>query len=497
MRHFLLLRYTGPLVALGVFVAIVCLAGSWYINRLQADLARAIRDDAAGMQAAVKLQVHLRNLRVHALVLVADRTSARLNLVKDDLARVDTALDDVQRTAKMPEDVRLAKIIQNDYAEYRRNLRLDELPTPTGSMADLARWSDGHHMGDLLVPCQELAKRQDERMKESLSRSEVQTAWAGRVLLVLGLVGILSGLLSGYVTARMLTRRVAQLFVRVHAVQAHLDQDVGAMTIQNPPQFGDLDKQLDRVVERVSAVCQRLQEQERSLLRAEQLAAVGQLAASVAHEIRNPLTGVKFLLQAAARPNNSVPLSVDRLQLLLQEVGRIERTVQALMDFANAPPSDRHMADLRIVVQGAIDIAQSRAEAKSVVIRKDLAKEPLWAQFDKDQMTSLLTNLLYNGIDAAPVGGEVSMSIAPNGEHGIKVTVSDNGPGIDTAISGRLFEPFVTTKSNGTGLGLTIAQRIAREHGGTLAVTNEKVAGACFVLILPAAETSDDQVVGG
>src|SRR5205823_9350205 len=179
-------------------------------------------------------------------------------------------------------------------------------------MADVARWSDNHHMADLLVPCRELADRQRDRMNAGLGRAESQTAWAGRVLLALGLAGVLAGLLSGYATARGLSQRVARLSVRVRAVQAQLDQEVGAMTVERPGQLGDLDEQLDRVVGRVREVCRKLQEQERDLLRAEQLAAVGQLAAGVAHEVRNPLTGVKLLLQAAARPQAPTPLTPDR-----------------------------------------------------------------------------------------------------------------------------------------------------------------------------------------
>ena len=113
------------------------------------------------------------------------------------------------------------------------------------------------------------------------------------------------------------------------------------MTVEQVGHFGDLDDQLNQVVSRVQEVCRRLQEQERDLLRAEQLAAVGQLAAGIAHEIRNPLTVVKLLLQAAARPQSPTVLTPERLNLLLQEVGRIERTVQGLMDFARTAPPDR------------------------------------------------------------------------------------------------------------------------------------------------------------
>jgi two-component system sensor histidine kinase HydH len=364
-----------------------------------------------------------------------------------------------------------------------------------GPITDLAQWSDAHHMQDVLVPCRELADRQRERMRNSLERSETQTAWAGRVLFFLGFAGVLAGLVSGYATARTLTRRVARLSIRVQAVQAHLDQEIGAMTVQVPPHFEDLDRQLERVVARVSTVCQRLQEQERNLLRAEQLAAVGQLAAGVAHEVRNPLTGVKVLLQAAVRAQHPTPLTVDRLHLLLQEVARIERTVQGLMDFALAPPPDRRQHDMRAVVEAAVNVAHGRAEMKSVAVRLIPSPEPLHVAIDRDQFLSLLTNLLFNAIYATPSGSDVEVSTAAVPGSMIQVVVSDCGPGIDRTIADRLFSPFATTKPTGTGLGLTIARRVAREHGGELTAADRPGGGACFTLTLPAAEESHVEAI--
>ena len=497
MRRFLFNLYSGPLVALGFLVAVACLAGSWYINRLQAELARAVSQDAAGMEAAVDLQLQLRHLRVHSLVLFADPTEARQDVVRADLARVDAALAATQKTATTPEDAALAQRIVEDYRSYRETLGLDRLP-PTQKMSsrDVVRWSDAHHMRDLLVPCIELADRQRERMQSSLERSESQTAWAGRVLFCLGFAGVLAGLLSGYATARALMRRVARLSIRVQAVQAHLDQEVGAMTVQGPAHFGDLDRQLDLVVGRVSAVCQRLQEQERELLRAEQLAAVGELAAGVAHEVRNPLTGVKFLLQAAVRPQNPTPLTVERLHLLLQEVGRIERTVQGLMDFAHAGPRDLRTHDIRTFVEAAVDVAQSRAERKSVSVTLNSSHEPLHAAIDSDQFLSLLSNLLFNAIDATPPSGEVAVSTSTVPGGMIQIEVVDCGPGIDRAVADKLFTPFATTKPTGTGLGLTVARRVAREHGGDLTAADRVGGGACFTLTLPTAEELHAEAAG-
>jgi signal transduction histidine kinase len=481
-------RYSWPLVSLGGLLAVACLTSTWYINHLQSDLARTVRHDAARQAAAAELQIRLRQLRFHSMMFAADPSEERRKIVNEDRRLVNVALTNAWREHQSDDDRRALEAIKQGYRNYETELGLEGTLGPTlQSGKDLIRWADAHPVKGLIDSCRELEQRQRDRMDAGLERSEVQTTWAGRLFLGLGLVGALGGLLSGYATARGLSRRAAHLSVRVRAVQAQLDQEVGAMTVEGPPPVGNLDVQLDHVVGRVQEVCQRLQEQERDLLRAEQLAAVGQLAAGVAHEVRNPLTGIKFLVEGALRKSNPAPLTDEDLQLIRQEVVRIERTVQGLLDFARNPPPDRRPHDIRALVAEAVAVARGRAEAKPVALRTVPVPEPVLASVDRDQFLSLTTNLLFNAIDSAPPGGQVEVRTAST--RGIlTVEVTDTGPGIDPAMAGRLFTPFATTKPTGTGLGLTIAQRVARDHGGTLTAANRTGGGACFTLTLPVLE---------
>ncbi len=489
MNRFMFARHSVPFVALGGLVAVACLASTWYINRLQTDLAHAVRHDAARMRAAGELQIRLRQLRFHSLMVAADPSTARQRVTADDRALVQAALEDVRRECDAEDDLRLLATIDTAYQQYEASLATRTVATTTGlTGGDLIHWADAHPVQGLLQPCRELADRQRDRMAGSVLRSDTQTTWAGRLLLAFGLIGAFGGVLTGYATARGLTRQAAQLSVRVRAVQAHLDQEIGALTIEGPPRLGDLDAELDRVVGRVKEVCQRLQEQERDLLRAEQLAAVGHLAAGVAHEVRNPLTGIKFLVEGALRTVTPVPLTDEDLRLIRAEVVRIERTVQELLDFARRPPLDRRPHDLRQLVTEAAGIARGRADAKAVALAVDAPPAPVAAAVDRDQMLSLLTNLLFNAIDATPPGGSVFVRTrtAPNGT--LTVEVADTGPGIDPNIADRLFTPFVTTKATGTGLGLTVARRVATDHGGALTGANRVAGGAAFLLTLPPTE---------
>jgi signal transduction histidine kinase len=485
MRHLFLSRYSGPFIALGGLLALACLASTWYINRLQSDLARAVHHDAARLEAAEEIQILLRQLRLHSLVATAAPSESRLDSVAEDRRLLEVAFAKANRQSESEDDLQLLGDIERSYREYDAGLKADELPARKGLTAEeLIRWSDTHHVKDLLAPCRELADRQRDRMTRSLERSEAQSVWAGRVLLGLGLAGACGGLLAGYATARGVRMRAARLSVRVRAVQAQLDQDVGEMTVE-PPHDLDLDLQLDRVIGRVKDVCQRLQAQERDLLRAEQLAAVGHLAAGLAHEIRNPLTGIKVLVEAAIRPANPAPLESEDLRLIRQEIIRMERTIQRLLDYARTQPPNRRRQDVRDLVTEATEIARGRAEAKSVGLDVKLPSEPLPAAVDHDQMLTLLTNLLFNALEAAPPGSRVEIQARPGPSEMLSIEVHDRGPGIDPAIADRLFTPFTTTKPTGTGLGLTMARRVARDHGGSLSAANRPDGGASFSVLVP------------
>src|SRR5262249_39238662 len=147
-------------------------------------------------------------------------------------------------------------------------------------------------------------------------------------MLLLGIIGPISGLVCGYGIALGLSRSIYQLSVRVQDISQRLEQDVGSVSIAPGGDIQNLDRQLQHVVRRVEEVAQRLQRHQRDMLRAEQLSAVGQLAASVAHEVRNPLTSVKMLVEAALRAQRRRPLSEDDLQVMHGEIVRLEQTVQ-------------------------------------------------------------------------------------------------------------------------------------------------------------------------
>jgi signal transduction histidine kinase len=246
---------------------------------------------------------------------------------------------------------------------------------------------------------------------------------------------------------------------------------------------------------------QRLQRQQREILRADQLAALGQLAASVAHEVRNPLTGMKLLVEAALRPGRPQPLSREDLQVIHGEIARLEEIVRHFLAFARPQPLVRGVVDLQTVVARPVELVRGRARQQGVTLRVELPEEPLPVDLDAGQVGTVVVNLLLNALDAMPRGGEVTVAARAeegaleDGRPACLLEVRDTGPGIAPELLPRLFTPFASGKATGTGLGLSLARRIVEEHGGQIRAANLPSGGACFTILLPMASPVADSRV--
>jgi signal transduction histidine kinase len=223
---------------------------------------------------------------------------------------------------------------------------------------------------------------------------------------------------------------------------------------------------------------------ERETLRAEQMALVAQLATGVAHEIRNPLTSVKMLIQANQEEGGKGPLSQEDLQIIEGEIRRMERCLQTFLDYARPPKPERAPIDLAALAQRTLALVEGRAARQKVALRCVPAAGPFPVEADAGQMQQLLLNLVLNALDAMPQGGALEIHLRTCGDRA-EVAVLDTGPGIAPAMQGQLFQPFATSKETGVGLGLVISRRIAEEHHGSLNVQGRPEGGACFTLQLP------------
>ena len=489
MSRRLFIRVVTPAVLVGLFLLAVSLTGAWTVSRLQRNLSGILTENVTSLEAAQELEIQLRQMRYHALLHVIAPSPARWRAVEKDRRQFEAALEQAQRSANLDEEKRLVADIRAGYRVYQATLTRPAALPPRPSPDDYTEWADAHPVRGLVSSCEQLFELNKGLMERSAAESEEVGRRTRLLMLLVGVVGPVGGLLAGVGIARGLGQSIARLRVRVEDVRAQLDEDVGSVRLAAGGGLDHLDSQLERVLGRVREVVGRLNQQQQEMMRAERLAVVGRLAASIAHEVRNPLTSVKLLVGAALRGGTGQALTADDLHVIHGEIERLEQTVQNLLDFARPQPPRREAADLRDCAARALALLRPRARQQGVGVELHQPDAPLAAEVDRGQIHSVLVNLLLNALDAMPEGGtlEVRLEDAPAGP---QVRVRDTGPGIPPGGADQIFAEFATTKPGGTGLGLSNSSRIMGQHGGTLTAANHPDGGACFLLTLPARQES-------
>lgn len=253
-------------------------------------------------------------------------------------------------------------------------------------------------------------------------------------------------------------------------------------------------RELEETQQELQARIAAQHEAESRLVQAAKLAAVGEMAAGIAHELNNPLTsvvGFTELSLEALPPDSSLRPDLD---LVLREAQRARSVVRRLLDFARQSESLRVRADLNEIVEDVIALTKHLLHTSGVTIVSHLTTNLPWVSVDRNQMKQVLINLINNALYAMPQGGALTLatSLQPRYESPwLCMEVSDTGIGIPAENLGRIFEPFFTTRGQkgGTGLGLSVTYGIVTEHGGAIEVQSAPGSGSTFRVWLPLEET--------
>ncbi len=261
-------------------------------------------------------------------------------------------------------------------------------------------------------------------------------------------------------------------------IETHSADEVGALVRA----FNTMATTLNRAREEVAQVHAREME------RAQQLATVGELASGVAHEIRNPLTGIRGAIELALRTIPDADASRPLLAEAQQQLNRIEDTTNQLLQYARPPALKEITVDANLLVERAAAIVAPRAATARVEVKTELSQVPVKVRADSELMVQVLVNLLLNGIEAMTPGGLLTAWVTPHAPD-VWIGVGDTGPGVSLEDRPNIFRPFFTTKHKGTGLGLPISKEIVTRHGGTLTLKDAPTGGATFVVTLPLADT--------
>ncbi|MBI5480902.1 MAG: HAMP domain-containing protein [Deltaproteobacteria bacterium] len=227
-----------------------------------------------------------------------------------------------------------------------------------------------------------------------------------------------------------------------------------------------------------------LQEREQRLIRSERLAAIGRMAAHIAHEVRNPLSSIGLNAELLEEELQQQPDGARLCRAIQHEVDRLNALTQEYLRFARLPQPKLERQDLRPALTSLLDFIREDARARGVTVVAQLPDSLPSLDLDEGQLRQALLNLCRNAVEAMSGGGTLTVRVAAAGER-LEISVADTGAGIAAEHLPRVFEPFFSTKEHGTGLGLALTQHIVAAHGGTISIDSTPGRGTEFVVRLP------------
>jgi signal transduction histidine kinase/putative methionine-R-sulfoxide reductase with GAF domain len=264
------------------------------------------------------------------------------------------------------------------------------------------------------------------------------------------------------------------------------------LAIHNALMYQELKAFSQQMEEKIQKTTADLKKTEAQLIRSEKLAALGQLAAGIAHEIRNPLTSINILIHSLRQNISSGESRSEDFKVIEEEIHRINEIVDQFLRFAKPAPPHLERTEVTSIFEEILQLLRPQMEKLRISVQKDFRSVPL-ITIDNEQMKQVILNLLMNSIQAMPEGGQFRLEgeVSKDGQW-VELSIRDSGVGIPPEDMDKLFDPFFSTKEGGIGLGLSIAHRIIDQHHGKIEVTSNPNEGTIFTVYLPIDQGQED-----
>jgi len=307
------------------------------------------------------------------------------------------------------------------------------------------------------------------------------------LLWAFGITAVLAISLSLFLT-HFVTNPIQDLIITMERAERGLEARVEVKSSDDIGRLGEAFNSLLTKLERARRRVERYHYEQ--MKRADRLASIGEMAAGIAHEIKNPLAGIAGVIQVLRKnlteedPNRAV------LEEVLSQVERMDKAVRNLLSFARPPEPKMTLVDINELIGKLLDFLAPQFAKNGIVAERKLAAGLPWLTLDPDLLQQALINIALNALQAMPDGGKFiveTRAIKPSGETAgsVDIVFSDTGKGISMENLSRIFNPFFTTRQQGTGLGLSITQRIVEQHNGEINVLSAPGKGATFTINFP------------
>lgn len=480
-------------VLLALFSSAAALFSTWHVGSL---LEQTINENLPSVRAAEELEIAVLEQRGFVSSYLLDNGNPKwLQKLEQREDNFGFWLSEAHKTAHTAEEEKILAALRDVYDQYdsTRNRVVELFDEGDTTQATKLLVEDvALHYDRAYGLCERFLKANESYVDKAATDARRQIRWVSfavgiSVLLTIGLAAFLLWLFF----------RGVVLPLRVLASDTRGLYEAGSEGREPLPvdELRTVGVYLRNLMTDVADAQTTLQRSRRELKNAEKLASVGKLAASVAHEIRTPLTAIKMWLFSIEKEVGGSESLNRKFRIVSEEMRRLENIVHNFLEFSRTPELNVVADSISPVLDAVLELVEPRLANRRIQLVREDAQELPSVLADQEQLRQVLLNLLNNAMEATDEGGQIKVTTnqetLAHGKRMVVVRVSDTGPGIPDETARRIFEPFFSTKEDGTGLGLCIAARIMARHDGRLVLESSSAQGTTFAVQIPLAPAND------
>jgi signal transduction histidine kinase len=494
------LRIGSKMLAGFLAMAVLILAGGLvtilYTYRLQEVATRILAENVSSLKAAQELEIALFRMRGLTINFMLDGDTYWLKTLEERKKEFKTWLEEAKSTARTAKENNILRSVTQLSEEYeqKRQQALALHSEGKTKQAQTLLLKANQVFDEIYEQCEAFVAANEHTMLAAVEKAERTNAIVRATMYGLGIGGILLGGMLGWMISRSIVNPIYELVLKVRGAAGEFVERVGGTEIE------ELDRHVHVLIDRVNAAMADLEKNRKLLARAEKLAALGKVAASVAHEIRNPLTAIKMLIYSMRDELAKDDEKRKDLAVVLKEIDRLERFVQNFLQFARPPDPVLASININETVHETLALLAPRLRQNGIEAREVFHSNHPKIIADADQLKQVVMNLILNAVESMPEGGRLTAEtlwIQPAAENDGKawaqIRLSDTGSGIPHELLDSIFDPFVSGRKNGVGLGLSVAYQIVNRHQGWMEAANNPAGGATFTVSLPVGEVGESE----
>ncbi len=467
-------------------IAIIVMFGGgsmlWYTHQMDTVLVSMVNKDFILYKTAQNMELALANQKGLLTYYLVDGDAKWLKSLGEYRQIFYQIIEDAQRLDLTPKQREALQVISDKYRVYTRekdraieNYKNDRFH---GSISSLHEKQRDAFFG-VLGLCRAFSEDQWRVIVKTEERSKILSQNLRAVAFIAIAMFTLLGIVFLFILYRHILGPIRGLALETGSSAQESSKD----------EVHSLTHSLKGMMRDFGETSNELARSRKSLLQAERMVMVGELAAGVAHTIRNPFTSIKMRMFSLGRSLKLTETQEEDLQVISDEIARIDRIVENFLEFARPPKLRLKECRLGDVINSVLTLLEYRLKAYNVAMQYEFQPDLPLVRVDVDRVKEALVNLVINACEAMETGGRITITErhethAKLGDV-MAVTVSDTGPGIPEAIIDKVTTPFFTTKEDGSGLGLSIVVRIVREHSGKFIVSSNAGEGTQCAILLP------------